>query len=145
MDAYPDFDFEIERSIIALKNTLTGSIWMSESGRMLRSEVCEALERYRVARSFTSVDLPQIIIYSSTSGERRLDDYGWQLPIVTSGSFYWLTIKAKILSLKPGQPVITQVLLDDVQVGSPEFDELSSGLQQFMEHTLFMSIQQDLL
>lgn len=141
-----DFDSEIRRSIIALKNTLNGPMPMSDAGRTLRDDMRSALEHQQVVQRFTTSDTPQRIVYLSSSGERQLVDYGWPLPASNSSkNHYWLTVKAKILRQPASDSTIKQVLLDEVQEWSDEFHTLNSALLQFADCVLFSTIQQDLL
>lgn len=146
MNECPDFDSEIRRSIIALKNTLNGPMPMSDAVRTLRDDMRSALERQQTVQRFTSADAPQRLIYQSTNGERQLVDHGWLLPTSNVGDDrYWLTVKAKILHQPTNGSALKQILLDEVREWSTEFHALNSALLQFMDDVLFSSIQQDLL
>lgn len=139
---------EIRRSIIALKNTIQGATYMTDTSLSLRTHMKDALQRYQAMSTLVgNMTHPVEVNYLARSGVRLLSDHGWLLtePQDSSDCQYWLTVKAKLLIAKDDQQPARQVLIDEVHKGSREFDQISLQLLGFMQKDILQQVLQDLL
>ena len=144
---------EVERSVITLRNTVTGTKQSHPTSAVIREAMTSALERVQGVRRWTTPDAdlePRAIEFYSASRKRVMTEMGWELPKVESrtGTQYYLTVKAKVLTRSADWEdgnLPWHIFVDSIARGSVQFEELTSSLNLFMEGKLFNLLSEDFL